>query len=67
MQDLFALIQGLARDEDGATMVEYGLLIAFIALVAVLGAAILGNGLSTIYNAVGTAVSGVTVPALPTS
>ncbi len=67
MKKLFDLVRRLGSDEEGATMVEYGLLIAFIALVAVLGAAILGQGLSTMYDKIGTAVSGVTVPALPTS
>jgi len=57
----------LWRDQAGATMVEYGLLIGIVSLGALLGAVAMGQGLSTIFNGVGTAVSGFTVPPLPTA
>jgi pilus assembly protein Flp/PilA len=40
----------MIRDEDGATMVEYGLLVALIALVALAAVTTLGTNLSTLFN-----------------
>jgi pilus assembly protein Flp/PilA len=40
----------LARQEEGASMVEYGLLVALIALVVAAAAAILGTGISTLFS-----------------
>lgn len=40
----------MIRDEEGATMVEYGLLVALIALVAIVGVTLLGNNLSTLFS-----------------
>ena len=43
------------RHEDrGATMVEYSLLVAFIALVVMLGATLLGTQLSSLFSSFGT-------------
>ncbi|GAA3454765.1 MULTISPECIES: Flp family type IVb pilin [Dactylosporangium] len=39
-----------ARGEDGATAVEYGLLVALIAVVIVTAVTLLGNNLSTLFN-----------------
>jgi pilus assembly protein Flp/PilA len=44
----------LLDDEDGATMVEYGLLVVFIALVAVVGATALGISLSGMFSGIAT-------------
>ena len=38
-----------AQDE-GATMVEYGLIVAAIALIVVIGARVFGNALSTFFT-----------------
>ncbi len=38
------------RPETGASLVEYGLILALIALVAVLGLRFLGNNLSSSYS-----------------
>jgi pilus assembly protein Flp/PilA len=38
--------------EEGQTMAEYGLLIAFIALIAVVGVTALGGSLSTFFNTI---------------
>jgi pilus assembly protein Flp/PilA len=38
------------KDEEGATMVEYGLLVALIALVAAVGATLLGTNLSGLFS-----------------
>jgi pilus assembly protein Flp/PilA len=38
------------RDEGGAAMVEYGLLVALIALVAITGVTVLGTSLQALFN-----------------
>jgi pilus assembly protein Flp/PilA len=38
--------------EEGQTMAEYGLLIAFIALIALVGVTALGGQLSTFFNTI---------------
>jgi pilus assembly protein Flp/PilA len=45
-------LQTIWKDEEGATMVEYGLLVAFIALVALAGVKLLGNSLNALFGAV---------------
>jgi pilus assembly protein Flp/PilA len=42
----------MMRDEQGATMVEYGLLVALIALVAIVGVTLLGTNLNSLFNTV---------------
>jgi len=37
-------------DERGATMVEYGLIVALIAVVVAIAATVLGHGVSTLFN-----------------
>ena len=38
--------------EKGATMVEYGLMVALIAVVIIAAVILLGNNLSTVFNSV---------------
>jgi pilus assembly protein Flp/PilA len=40
------------KDEEGATMVEYGLLVAFIALVALVGVKALGVNLNNLFSGI---------------
>lgn len=49
---MFAILGSLVRDEEGATMVEYGLLVALIAMVALIAVTTLGQNLSSLFNAV---------------
>lgn len=49
MSKLFARF---AKDESGATAIEYGLIAALIALAITAGASTLGGGLSNSFNAV---------------
>ena len=46
----------MVRDEDGATMVEYGLLVALIAMIALVAVTTLGKNLSTVFSSVATSV-----------
>lgn len=39
-----------AGDEEGAGMVEYALLVVFIALVAIVGIALAGNAISNLFS-----------------
>ena len=40
------------RDDEGATMVEYGLLVALIAVVVGVAAAVLGTGIAGLFTTV---------------
>jgi Flp pilus assembly pilin Flp len=42
-----------ARSEEGQTLVEYGLIIAFVAIVAIAGLTILGNDVKALLEKVG--------------
>jgi pilus assembly protein Flp/PilA len=44
----------MLRDDEGATMVEYGLMVALVALVALAAVKLLGTNLSTLFNTVAT-------------
>jgi len=50
------LAQPMCRDDRGASAVEYGLLVFLIALVIIIAVTLLGNNLSSIFNAVATAL-----------
>jgi pilus assembly protein Flp/PilA len=49
---MLSTLNSMIRDEEGATMVEYGLLVALIALVALGAVKTLGTGLSTLFSGV---------------
>jgi pilus assembly protein Flp/PilA len=52
MTKLLATVQSLARDEDGASLAEYGLLLALIAVVCIAAITLLGTQISTMFTAV---------------
>jgi pilus assembly protein Flp/PilA len=54
--EILTVIKSMIRDEDGATMVEYGLLVALIAMVALAAVQALGINLSTIFSTVASSV-----------
>lgn len=45
-------LKSLIRDEEGATMVEYALMVALVAAVAVAAVSTLGHNVSTVFNSV---------------
>ena len=45
-------VKQFVRDEAGATMVEYGLMVALIAVVAMVAAATLGTSVNTKFQSV---------------
>ena len=44
------------RSEKGATAVEYGLMVALIAIVIIVAVALLGTNLSSLFNKVASSV-----------
>jgi pilus assembly protein Flp/PilA len=44
------------RNDRGATAVEYGLMVALIAIVIIVAVSLLGTNLSTVFNTVATSV-----------
>jgi pilus assembly protein Flp/PilA len=49
---MLTTLKSMLRDEEGATMVEYGLLVALIAMVALIAVKTLGANLSTLFTTV---------------
>ena len=52
MSRLIAPVRKFAAGEEGATMVEYGLMIALIALVCIVAISTIGTKTSTMYSSV---------------
>jgi len=46
----------LRNDDNGATAVEYGLMVALIAIVIIVAVKLLGTNLSTLFNKTATSV-----------
>jgi len=52
MTTIYAWLQSLTQKEEGQTMAEYGIILAVVALVAIAGFVVLGNGLDGFINGV---------------
>jgi pilus assembly protein Flp/PilA len=52
-----AFLKRIRSDEDGASLVEYGLLVALIALVVVAALTATGTSLSNLFNNIATNLS----------
>jgi pilus assembly protein Flp/PilA len=50
LRDWYELVRIQLKREEGQTMAEYGLLIAFIAVVALVGITLLGTSLKTFFT-----------------
>ena len=50
MLQLISFIVDRLDREEGASMVEYGLLVALIAVVVAIAATVLGDNISTLFN-----------------
>jgi pilus assembly protein Flp/PilA len=46
-------LKAMIRDEEGATLVEYGLLLALIALVCIAALTAIGGNLQTLFGNIG--------------
>jgi pilus assembly protein Flp/PilA len=51
---LVKFIRNASSREEGVTAVEYGLIVALIAVVIIVALALLGTNLSTVFNKVAT-------------
>ena len=63
---MLGFLNRFRRDERGATATEYAMLVVFIALVLAVAANVLGGGINSLFNTVGTELGAVTPPVLPT-
>jgi pilus assembly protein Flp/PilA len=57
------IVAKFAKDESGATAIEYGLIAALIAVAIIAAAGLLGGNLSNLFNSIGTRLGNVNVPA----
>ncbi len=56
------LLNRFAKDESGATAIEYGLIAALIAVVIIAALGAIGTQLKTKFEAVETGLKGTTAP-----
>lgn len=49
-------IQKFARDEEGVTAIEYGLIASLIAVVIIAAVTLVGNKLVTVFTSISTAL-----------
>jgi pilus assembly protein Flp/PilA len=54
-------VMNFFKDEEGATMVEYGLMVALIAVVCITAVGVIGTNLDAMFDAVGGKISS-TIP-----
>jgi len=52
------LVNGFHRNEEGAALAEYGLLVALIAVVCVIAVTALGTQISTAFSNIASALAG---------
>lgn len=58
MKALIRLMNRLTNREEGQTLTEYGLILAFIAIVAILALTFLGDEISDLFSRVANALQG---------
>ena len=54
------MIQEFLKDESGQGMVEYGLILALIAIVVIVAVTAIGTNLKTVFTNAGNELSGAT-------
>ncbi len=57
---MFKVIRTFAKDESGATAIEYGLIAALVSVAAIGALTAMGNSLSAMFNTVSSALSTAT-------
>ncbi len=58
-------MKSLVRDEEGATMVEYALMLALIAVICIAAVAVIGKNANTKFGEAGDAMKPAAPPATP--
>jgi Flp pilus assembly pilin Flp len=56
---LSSIVRDLRRDETAATLVEYALVVVFIAAVAVVAVRVFGNAILSLFQMSGAAIAAV--------
>jgi len=56
MAKLVNWVKKFGREEEGATMVEYALMVALIAVVAIAAVTLLGTNVSLIFDSIATTI-----------
>ena len=59
---MLQLFNALLLDESGQDLAEYAILIGLIALAVIVAVRLLGGTISTVFNAIGTTLSGAAIP-----
>jgi pilus assembly protein Flp/PilA len=59
VRGLHSTMRDRARSEQGASMVEYALLVGLIAIVAVVAVTFLGHAISNLFNSAATNINSV--------
>ena len=63
MKHIVVGIKRFLKDEEGVTMVEYGLLAALIAIVCIAAITTVGTELRDVFQLIATALTNATAPA----
>ena len=50
LREWYATAKSIVKDEKGATMVEYALMVALIAVVCIVAVGAIGTGANTMFN-----------------
>jgi pilus assembly protein Flp/PilA len=53
------LLNRFRRDEEGAALIEYGMLVGLIAVICVAAVTLLGTNVSTAFSTIAEALSGI--------
>ena len=56
------MIQNFVRDEEGAALVEYGMLVALIAMICIIAVQAFGNNVLGIFNGINDDLEGSGLP-----
>ena len=59
---MMSLFKRLAKEEEGQGMVEYGLIIALVSVVAIVALATVGDNLNDIFDDIADYISGTEEP-----
>jgi pilus assembly protein Flp/PilA len=59
LQKFYTKARNLFVRKEGATMVEYGLMVALIAVVCITAVTLLGGNLSTMFDGIATTIGAV--------
>ena len=60
MRKILVRVKRFLREEDAPTAVEYGVMVALIAAVVIVGATAIGVSTNTVFSAVATVIGGIT-------